>query len=76
MTNLNTGRKTNSKDMLSIVSSHYEKFQKLLTEVFVNDEGHEILEFTEARNTALANILRDYDQSVKDLGSPVDALTG
>lgn len=51
--------------MLSIVSSHYDKFHKLLTEVFKNDKGLELIEFTEARNSAFANILRDYDQSVK-----------
>ena len=51
--------------MLSIVSSHYGMFHKLLTGVFVNENGKEILDFTEARNSAFANILRDYDQSVK-----------
>ena len=69
MTNPTKGRKTNSKDMLSIVSSHYDKFYKLLTGVFVNENGKEILDFTEARNSAFNNILRDYDQSVKGRGS-------
>ena len=69
MTNPTKGRKTNSKDMLSIVSSHYDMFHKLLTGVFVNENGKEILDFTEARNSAFANILRDYDQSVKGRGS-------
>ena len=69
MTNPTKGRKTNSKDMLSIVSSYYDKFYKLLIGVFVNENGKEILDFTEARNSAFANILRDYDQSVKGRGS-------